>query len=156
MASKSNIIVPWDFSEHSHAALQFALEEFEPSAIKVICILEPPSPYVPGMEWGEKAEEQARANCTQQFFDKQPNHPGLEFVTEFGDPATEIARYAKEHKTRYIVISTHGKGGVQRLFMGSVAAKVASKAKCPILLLPNGWFEARQSQSAKSDAVESS
>ena len=145
MASGSNIIVPWDFSDHAKAALRFALEQFDPGDIKVVCILEPPSPYVPRMEWGEEADVKARANCTQQFFATQPNHPGLDFVTEFGDPAAEIARFASEHDARYIVISTHGRTGVQRLFLGSVAQKVATKATCPILLLPQGWFEAGRS-----------
>ena len=156
MVSKSNIIVPWDFSEYSKSALQFALEQYEPSNIKVICVLQPPSPYVPGMEWGPEAEEKARANCTQQFFDTQDTSPGLDFVTRFGDPATEISRYAKDHEARFIVISTHGRTGVKRLCMGSVALKVAAKAKCPILLLPNGWFEAYATKSAKPDKVESS
>ena len=145
MSSKL-VVVPWDFSNHSKLALQYALDEFESTNVRVICILEPPSPYVPGMEWGEEAEERARANCTQQFFQavESMNTSGLQFVTEFGDPATEIARFANEQDAAHIVISTHGRTGLPRMLMGSVALKLAGKANCPMLLLPHGWFESQQ------------
>lgn len=157
MTSKSNIIVPWDFSEHSKLALHYALDEFEPGDIKVICVLEPPSPYVPGMEWGEEAEIKAHESCTQQFFDTVDIEKikGTEFITVFGDPATEISSYANQRNARLIVISTHGRTGVQRLLMGSVAQKVASKSKCPILLLPNGWIEEHVAEIAERDKMKS-
>ena len=45
-----------------------------------------------------------------------------------GDPASEIARYAADASIDVIVIGTHGRTGVDRLVMGSVAERVMRKA----------------------------
>ncbi|HWP59301.1 MAG TPA: universal stress protein [Candidatus Acidoferrales bacterium] len=45
----------------------------------------------------------------------------------------EILRAAKRYKADMIVIGTHGRTGLAKLFMGSVAARVISAASCPVL-----------------------
>jgi nucleotide-binding universal stress UspA family protein len=52
-----------------------------------------------------------------------------------GDPATEILRIAQECKCDLIVMGTHGRTGVARLLMGSVAEHVVRKAECPVLVV---------------------
>lgn len=48
-------------------------------------------------------------------------------------PSREIARYASEHKIDLVVIGTHGRSGLTRLLIGSVAEKVVRMAPCPVL-----------------------
>jgi len=57
-----------------------------------------------------------------------------------GDPAAEIVGYAKEAGIDLIVMGTHGRTGVERLLMGSVAEKVLRDASCSVLVvkLPRG------------------
>jgi nucleotide-binding universal stress UspA family protein len=55
-----------------------------------------------------------------------------------GDPAHEIARYAREHGVDLIVIGTHGRTGVSRALLGSVAERVIRTAPCPVLAVPPG------------------
>jgi universal stress protein A len=50
-----------------------------------------------------------------------------------GDPAPEILRSAVECKADLIVMGTHGRTGLSRLLMGSVAEHVIRKAACPVL-----------------------
>jgi len=50
-----------------------------------------------------------------------------------GDPATEILRVAREIHADLIVLGTHGRTGLARLLMGSVAEQVVRKATCPVL-----------------------
>jgi nucleotide-binding universal stress UspA family protein len=50
-----------------------------------------------------------------------------------GDPAREILRLAKEVGCDLIVMGTHGRTGLERLLMGSVAEQVSRKAPCPVL-----------------------
>jgi len=50
-----------------------------------------------------------------------------------GDPATEILRVARETGASLIVMGTHGRTGLGRLLMGSVAEQVVRKASCPVL-----------------------
>lgn len=49
---------------------------------------------------------------------------------------TEITSFASEHGVDTIVISSHGRGAIGTLFLGSVAQKVISSAKCPVLVIP--------------------
>jgi nucleotide-binding universal stress UspA family protein len=52
---------------------------------------------------------------------------------EQGDAATEIVRVAQETHCDLIVIGTHGRTGLSRVLMGSVAEKVLRQAPCPVL-----------------------
>jgi nucleotide-binding universal stress UspA family protein len=45
----------------------------------------------------------------------------------------QIVRTAKRQRVGLIVIGTHGRTGVARFFLGSVAARVAATAPCPVL-----------------------
>jgi nucleotide-binding universal stress UspA family protein len=50
-----------------------------------------------------------------------------------GDPVTEILRAAAEERADCIVVGTHGRTGLARLVMGSVAENVIRRATCPAL-----------------------
>jgi nucleotide-binding universal stress UspA family protein len=66
----------------------------------------------------------------------RPSGPiDVEFRTEAGEPAEKILRTALELKCDLIVMGTHGRGGVPRMLMGSVAEAVARAAPCPVLTL---------------------
>jgi universal stress protein A len=53
-----------------------------------------------------------------------------------GDPADEILRYATRHPIDLIVVGTHGRTGVSRMLLGSVAERVMRGARCPVLVVP--------------------
>jgi nucleotide-binding universal stress UspA family protein len=65
----------------------------------------------------------------------RPADPRLEVRHRLaeGDPAEEILRAAEEEGADLIVMGTHGRGGLSRLLMGSVAEAVMRKALCPVL-----------------------
>jgi nucleotide-binding universal stress UspA family protein len=65
----------------------------------------------------------------------QPSDPALhvEYRLEEGFAATEILRLAEEAKADLIVMGTHGRTGLSRLVLGSVAEQVVRKARCPVL-----------------------
>jgi nucleotide-binding universal stress UspA family protein len=50
-----------------------------------------------------------------------------------GDPAQEILRHAREQHVDLIVMGTHGRTGLSRLLLGSVAESVLREATCPVL-----------------------
>lgn len=52
-----------------------------------------------------------------------------------GNPADGILHTASEYHVDCIVMSTHGRGGLARWTLGSVADKVARHAPCPVLLV---------------------
>lgn len=55
-----------------------------------------------------------------------------------GDPAEEIVRYAAGHGIDLIVLGTHGRTGLSRALLGSVAERVIRTAPCPVLAVPGG------------------
>ncbi|MCL4859985.1 MAG: universal stress protein [Caldilineaceae bacterium] len=59
----------------------------------------------------------------------------VQTAIEVGHAADRIVDYAEAHDIDLIVMSTHGRTGVQRWLMGSVAGKVIGAAPCPILLV---------------------
>ena len=61
----------------------------------------------------------------------------LEFI-HVGKPAAEIVKAAKDWPADLIVIGSHGRGGVQRLLLGSVAEAVMRHAACPVLVVRAG------------------
>jgi len=50
-----------------------------------------------------------------------------------GVPAEEIIRAAAENKTDVLVLGTHGRSGVAKMMLGSVAGRVVAHATCPVL-----------------------
>jgi nucleotide-binding universal stress UspA family protein len=51
-----------------------------------------------------------------------------------GDPAGVILRFARDDSCELIVMGTHGRGGLERLVLGSVAERVVRQADCPVLV----------------------
>ena len=51
-----------------------------------------------------------------------------------GSPADEVVAEAKEWGADVVVLSTHGRSGIGRLFLGSVANAIVHHAPCPVLL----------------------
>ncbi|MFP6869412.1 MAG: universal stress protein [Nitrospinota bacterium] len=52
-----------------------------------------------------------------------------------GNPANEILRVAKREKADLVIMSTHGRSGIPRAVMGSVAEKVIRQSTVPVLTL---------------------
>jgi nucleotide-binding universal stress UspA family protein len=58
-----------------------------------------------------------------------------ELIVQLGDPAESILRGQNSLRPDVIVIATHGRKGLGRLVLGSVAERVVREAKCPVLTL---------------------
>jgi nucleotide-binding universal stress UspA family protein len=64
-----------------------------------------------------------------------------------GNVVQEILAQARESRADLVLIGSHGRGGVQRLVLGSVAEKVLRLATCPVLVVRSGSTVARRSRS---------
>jgi len=56
----------------------------------------------------------------------------VETDTVEGTPSSEIVAYASRHPVDLVVMGTHGRGGIDRLLLGSVAERVVRKAPVPV------------------------
>ena len=59
----------------------------------------------------------------------------VKFEVAFGSPADEITRFAQDHSVELIVLPSHGRTGLMRMMIGSVAERVVRLAHCPVLVL---------------------
>jgi len=56
------------------------------------------------------------------------------FVLEGEEAYRKITDFAKEHNINMIVMGTHGRTGLSKLLVGSVAEKIIGYAHCPVLI----------------------
>ena len=134
MIQVRKILYPTDFSTYSTQAYFHAvgLAETYRASLTVVYVLSPGSPEA----------ARGRAYWQEQLEQVRPANPGIavHHVLLEGDPAGEIARFAADAAIDVIAIGTHGRTGVDRLVMGSVAERVMREAPCSVLVvkLPRG------------------
>ncbi len=78
----------------------------------------------------------------------QAQEPGvrIEYRLAEGDPAAEIVRAAAETGCDLIVMGTHGRAGLGRLLLGSVAEQVLRRAPCPVMTMKIPHPQAQSAQ----------
>ena len=132
----NKILFSTDFSRLSDAALPLAtsLARDRGAELIFVHVQEPPTAYAAGELYYGPLEPNTKA--LQQMLDAvQPTDPKVPCSRriEMGDPAREITRVAEEEGVDLIVISSHGRTGLSRVLMGSVAEAVVRRASCPVL-----------------------
>jgi nucleotide-binding universal stress UspA family protein len=136
--ASDNVLVPIDFSEAANQALDKALAFFEGKAkIHALHVLSPLEPTQPGMVW-QTIDDQTRTEHIKTLFHEkfaQPAYQQVELAVVTGNPSSEIIDYAQSHGIDLIVISSHGRTGISRFLLGSVAERVVRFATCPVLVL---------------------
>lgn len=140
MLHVKKILYPTDFSSFSNQAYfhAVALAEQHGASLTVLYV------YVPGMtEPGVAPGATAqRRHWREQLEQIRPVDPTIAVyhVLLEGDPASEIVRYASDNGIDLIVMGTHGRTGLERLLMGSVAERVLRESTCSVLVvkLPRG------------------
>lgn len=129
------VLFATDFSHLSDEALPQATSLARDSGARllIVHVEEPPTVYGEGaMYYGDLEPDQAALRAMlDKVVPADPNVP-CEHHLLFGDPASELARFAEENNVDVIVMATHGRTGLMRLLMGSVAEAVVRRAPCPV------------------------
>jgi nucleotide-binding universal stress UspA family protein len=156
MLAVQTILHPTDFSERSNSAFQLAcaLARDYGARLVLLHVVEPPLavsgdglvivPVTVNEEPIRKQLEELRP---------QDHSIPVEHHLAVGDAAVEILREATEAKPDLIVMGTHGRSGLGRLMMGSVAEHVVRKADCPVLTVKTPLPEVRFAEEAAPVAV---
>ena len=136
MATRT-ILFPTDFSPSSDAALPHAeaLARQSGARLLIVHVEEPPLAYGGGeLSYGIAEPDTARIAAVLEKV--KPADPLVPFQHRhaLGDPAVEICRIAAEEGAELIVLGTHGRTGILRLLMGSVAESILRHAPCPVLV----------------------
>jgi nucleotide-binding universal stress UspA family protein len=145
--------VGYDGSPEARAAADLArdLAAAAGARLRVIRVLEPPTPGGPGPsyypDWHEHAE--ARREETQAQLDGLLAELGEVATGEvvIGDPVRELAYAGNE--LDLLVTGSRGYGPVRRVMLGSVSSKLVHQAPCPVLVLTRG---AKEKESGSMEA----
>jgi nucleotide-binding universal stress UspA family protein len=135
-----HILVPTDFSVYAEQAFQEALvlAALEKAQILLLHVLGQCEWMWTEMLWPTRrqlmhelhteAEQRLQTVAARQLWP-------IETLVVWGDPTTEICRIAQGYRTDLIVMSTHGRTGLARMFMGSVTEHVVRSAPCSVLIV---------------------
>ncbi|MBN7812137.1 universal stress protein [Algoriphagus sp. H41] len=136
------VLVPFDFSPHSLAALQTARRVSAKNQARIICVTVIPSE----LDWDLLSDE-AKAKHPELIEQQQeamevlpgyiksvaPVKSQFEQIVKIGVPYEQILRVAEKMAVNMIVIGAHGKGYSSGNFVGSTLQRVIRFAHCPVL-----------------------
>lgn len=138
-----DILVPLDGSAPSWSALDFALSNYKDADVVVLNVVNPMEGVYAadpmGGDYWEGWEENAEGRADRLFEEarERAEEVGRELTTavEMGSPARTIIDYAEEHDVEHIVMGSHGRRGVTRILLGSVAELVVRRAAVPVTIV---------------------
>lgn len=145
----TKIIFPTDFSHCGDAALAMATSLARDNGAKllIVHVEEPPVAYGGGeMYYG--VPDPASEDLLRMLREVVPTDPQVPYEHRLitGDPSAAIAKLAEEENADMIVLGTHGRTGLLRLLMGSVAEAVVRRAPCPVLTYKQTDMSAAESE----------
>ncbi len=153
------IVVPFDFSAPSQNALNQVLEwTDESNTIHLVHVVVPtpmavdlnPPVWLPPSVDNETRDFLLKRMKEQYGSDRFKN---LVHHCVVGDPGTKIVELANSESADVIIMPSHGRSGLSRLFLGSVAERVLRMACCPVFVLRGKKYE---NDNAKVEAVGAS
>ena len=146
LSDDERVLVPVDGSDPSNAALSFALDSLPNASVTVMCVAEPVEPeYDPADEHTpdptdtdalfERAEREAEGILTQATELADSHGVDVETVLQTGEPHRCIVSYADEHGVDHVVLGSHGRAGLRRLLLGSVAEQVLRRSNATVTVV---------------------
>jgi len=132
------VIVPVDLSFASLRAVDTARQLVDgPGHLRIIHVLPVLAAAEPGVIW-DTVDDSSRSEHAAQAVRERLSEAGygeLDVSVMVGDPGHEIADFARQVGADLIVLPSHGRTGLTRLLIGSVAERVVRLAPCPVLVL---------------------
>ncbi len=133
------MLVPVDFSEHRFRVMAHAREiapvyDMDLTLLHVVEVTGLPDAY--GV-YGSPPDPGVLADRAEEVLDVEAESlraKGIDVSLDVrgGPPAATILNVAEESGAAFITIATHGRTGLERMLMGSVAEKVLRQAPCPV------------------------
>lgn len=144
MIDLKHILFPTDFSEIADHARAYATEFGKRFGAKVTVfhVAQPPSYYEVAYSYETVADlskiaDQAKAAAEKDLHEvaEKVRAEGVtvDAVTTMGTAFVDIINYSRKHDVDLIIMSTHGRGFMQHVLLGSTAERVVRKAPCPVL-----------------------
>lgn len=138
------VLVPFDGSEQAERALDHAIEHFPDATVVLLSVINPAEfTYAGGEEtlsplpddWYERAHESTDRALEQAAEHVRAAGGTVETAIELGRPARAIVNYVEANDLDHIVMGSHGRSGVSRVLLGSVAEAVVRRAPVPVTVV---------------------
>jgi nucleotide-binding universal stress UspA family protein len=133
------VLVPYDFSDYSELALNYALsfaQEYQ-AELHLLHVLPPHTVNEPEIAWYPNQRESAYHNAAQRLQRAVPSEAHLwckiKHAVSEGQPYREILNYAEKHAIDLISLGAHGAGFGMRTLFGSNVDRVLRQAPCPVI-----------------------
>ncbi len=138
-----NVLVAFDGSILAERALTYAIENFSDAAITTMYVIDPIDSVIDveagglpvAEDWYDNAKERATTIHTTATDLAEEHDIDIDTVTEVGRPARVILEYADDHDIDQIVMGSHGRSGIDRTLLGSVAETVTRRARIPVTII---------------------
>lgn len=138
-----HVLVGYDESTQAKAALRHALEKYPDAQITVIHVNDPREWMTDTDEFDgfyseemyERVQESAEKTLEQaEEFASEFDHE-VETTTAMGRPAAEVVQFAEENDVDHIIVGSHGRRGISRFLLGSVAEKIVRRSPVPVTVI---------------------
>lgn len=137
------ILVASDFSKVSRKAFATAVAwaKRNGAALTIVHVTTPFVPFMPDQylapETLERLDKQSRGWIKRHLtaLVEKARRAGVRAVgvTAEGSAAEQIVRLARSKHADLLIIGTHGRTGIEKFFVGSVAARIVATASCPVV-----------------------
>lgn len=136
------ILLPYDGSDPAKEALQYTLETFPESELQVLYVVPEPEGYWTAFEDDdteppgfEKARERGTDLVSEAAETVAEHDVDVETEVARGQPADVIVDRAEREDIDTVVIGSHGRKGVSRILLGSVAETVVHRSSVPVVVV---------------------
>lgn len=138
-----SVLIAIDGSDPARKALDHAFGEHADEELTVLHVLSSPEATAVGearmyVDWDEVMENQREraAELFEEAEELAETHGAtIETETTVGRPDRAIVDYARENDIDHVVLGSHGRSGVSRVLLGSVAETVARRAPVPVTVV---------------------
>ncbi|MFP4590139.1 MAG: universal stress protein [Halobacteriales archaeon] len=137
------VLIPYDGSPQARAALEHAADRFPEAALVLLSVINPAEHTYATTEegisplpenWYESARDKVQRDL-ERARERVAEDRTVETVVELGRPAQAIVDFVHEHDVDHVVIGSHGRSGVTRVLLGSVAEAVVRRCPVPVTVV---------------------
>jgi nucleotide-binding universal stress UspA family protein len=140
-SSDMKVLIPIDGSAQSDRAVEHVATVLDPEEVVLLNVIDPveagysAAATMPGYseEWYENRKEEAKSlfeEATDVLEDRE-----IETVTDVGRPSRTIISYVEDNDVDQIVMGSHGRSGMTRILLGSVAESVVRRSPVPVTIV---------------------
>jgi nucleotide-binding universal stress UspA family protein len=133
------ILLATDLTQTSEVATEwaFTLAQRNGADLLVVSVIDPhelrQASHRTGLRW-DQVRDRREAAAQELVVRGRPTGVKVTFLVWTGDPGESIVSAAEAEAADLIVVGTHGRGPIGRLFLGSVSQHVVRNAPCPVLV----------------------